>query len=272
MGFPILKGPVAPGALAGVLMPTTARNFPDFGVTDFGGKRKYSYSPSESAALLPQTAIWISQQGVTTADAGTTANSWASYLGGISSTVTSPAATNRPAYSATGGVGSRPLLTFDGVDNVLEGTVTKGSGWTSYEGGIVGNRVAGNATDVWIMMHQSGGFIFGVSDNTSTSWRALTGTTVAAGTTNPNADNAFWSGSAITNEVASRRNGTAQNTTASGTVGTTNEPVTCAIGGRIATSEYGNIAIQAAVWGVRLTTDQRTYLRGLLNYWTGITT
>lgn len=246
------------------------------GLSRIGGLRvgagRNQYSAATSAMMLPQTAVWVSQNGVTTADAGTTANSWASSFGGISATLTSPAATNRPAYSATGGVGSRPLLTFDGVDNVLEGTVSKGSGWTSYEGGIVGNRVAGNATDVWIMMHQSGGFVFGISDNTTTGWRVLTGTTVALGTTNPNGDNAYWSGSAITNEVVSRRNGTAQNTTASGTVGTTNEPVTCALGGRIATSEYGNIAIQAAVWGVRLTTTQRDYLRGLLNYWTGITT
>lgn len=37
MGLPILKGPIAPGALAHAVIPTTARNFPDFGVADFGG-------------------------------------------------------------------------------------------------------------------------------------------------------------------------------------------------------------------------------------------
>lgn len=37
MGRPVYKGPIAPGALVDSLKPTTARNFPRFGVADFGG-------------------------------------------------------------------------------------------------------------------------------------------------------------------------------------------------------------------------------------------
>ena len=84
-----------------------------------GGAAPSPYSPAASALQLPNTAIWISTSGLTLADGDTTVDSWLAGWGGIRPTLTAPAATNRPAYSPTGGTGGRPLVTFDGADNCL---------------------------------------------------------------------------------------------------------------------------------------------------------
>lgn len=270
MGRPIYKGPIAPGALVDSLKPTTARNFPRFDVADFGGRSGgYTFTPAESATILPLSSVWISQQGVT--ESGTV-SSWASYLGGRSNTLSQGTGAARPAYNATGGVGSRPLITFDGSDDVLEGSFSKGSSWTDFEGGVVGSRVAfASASDAWIMMHQGGGFIGGLRDQSASAAHFTTSTTTANGTTDPDGNVAYWHGSAITAEVVMRRNGVDEGVNLTGVYGGHADTCTVAVGGRVATGAYANIAIQAAVWGPRLTPAQRLYLRQLLTFWTGVT-
>jgi hypothetical protein len=228
-----------------------------------------TYSPAESALILPDTSVWVSQQGVTQSGS---VSSWASYLGGRSNTVSQAVGGQQPIYSASGGVGGRPLITFDGTDDVLEGAFSKGSAWTSHEGGCVGSRVAvGAVGDTWCMLHQSGGFIAGLRDQSAGAVHFTTVTTTANGTSDPDGANGFWSGSAITNEVRCRKGGVVEGETLSGTVGSVADTCTVAVGGRVATAAYANIAIQAWSWGPRLTDDQRSYLRALLTFWTGIT-
>ena len=238
------------------------------GAFRLGRRPSWTFSPAESAVMLPTSAIWISQEGITL---GVGVASWASYLGGLASTVSQAVGGQQPAYAAGGGVGGRPLLTFDGIDDVLEGVTSKGSNWTDHEMGVVGARVAfGAGGDTWIMMRQGGGFMVGIRDNSAAAWQYTTSTTAAIGTTDPDGNQAFWSGSAITGQVRARRNGTIEATNAAGVVGATAEPVVTAIGGRVASAAYANIAIQAAFTSTILSDDQRTYLRALLTFYTGI--
>lgn len=232
------------------------------------GLARFSFSPTESAVILPKSAIWISQQGVT---AGTGVSSWASYLGGLACTMVQATVGRQPAYSASGGVGGRPLITTDGVDDFIEGPINKGDAWNNIEMGVAGRRVAfGTAGDTWILHHQSGSFVAGVRDASATAHQMTTSTTSANGTSDPDGNNAMWAGSCVTNSVVAWKNGVAEGTTASGSFGPDGNPRTVCVGGRVVTAAYSNIAIQAAFTGELLTTEQRLYLRALLTFYTGI--
>jgi hypothetical protein len=260
-----------PGPIGEGLVPQSERVSP----TGFrslggggGGGSAWSFSPAESAAMLPTCAIWISQQGVTQAG---TVSAWASYLGGVSATLVQGTGAAQPAYNASGGVGGRPLITFDGVDDVMKCVVTKGSNFSSFEMGIVGQRVAfAAAGDVWMQYEDTGTgtLLFAIRDFSSTAWRVTSNVDLNA-TSDPDGVDAHYSADAITGLYNVRKNGVTENTSA-GAFTTRTDGMTLAVGGRTASSAYANIAVQALYLGPQLTADQRTYLRAALTHYTGI--
>lgn len=229
----------------------------------------YTFSPAESAGILPLNAIWVSQQGVTTVSGEV--DIWVSYLGGIACTINAPAATNRLAYNATGGVGGRPLLTSDGADNVLEGLITKGSDWADYEIGVVGNRVAfGAATDIVLGYFIGATPYFYLNDASTTAIRyTLNAGANTTHTEDPDGLDRHWSGDAIGTTQNSRING-AVVATATTTVTSRADGNIVSLGARPAGTSAGNFNYQAAYVGPSLDTTQRNYLRQLLEFYTGI--
>lgn len=236
-----------------------------------GGGPSYTYSPAESAALLPQTAVWVSTQGVTVA---TGVSAWASYLGGLACTISQATGGLQPAYSAAGGVGGRPLITANGTDQFLRGTMgLKGSAYTTNEMGLVGQRVAWAAGTDFIIGYEAALAIqSGIRDGaTAATWR---GTDIAlydlASTSDPDGVNAFYSfnGSASLGQV--RKNGTVEASNAT-TPTSMADGGTFVFGGRTITAAYANWSVQALVFGVQLDNAQRDYLRAALTFHTGIT-
>lgn len=229
----------------------------------------YTYTPAESAVILPQTAVWVSTQSVTVA---TGVSQWVSYLGGLACTLAQATGGLQPAYSAAGGVGGRPLITTDGVDDVMKGTMpAKGSNYSTFEMGVVGARVAGVAGDA-ILTYEVAGSVYWMIRDASAA--ALHGTDPAlynlATTTDPDANNKLYSFNGGPSNGQVRVNGTveASNTTTC-TVGVDNRDV--AFGGRTIAAAYANWTVQALVFGVQLDNAQRDYLRAALTFHTGIT-
>ncbi len=229
------------------------------------------------ATDLPNTAVWVSQSGVTTADAGSTVDSWASAFGGRSATI-GPAASGsvRPAYSATGGVGSRPLITWDGVDDVIKGVVTTGSAFDGTTGctmAWLGQRVSfASAGDVWMQYEDdiSAAALYAIRDVSASLWR---GTDISVAdlnaTSDPDGVNALYQFDLATNAWAVRKNGTSEATSASA-VTARNDSEVLALGGRTTSSAYANVSAQAIVFGKLLGSSQRTNLRALLTNATGV--
>lgn len=113
MGRPIYKGPIAPGALVDSLKPTTARNFPRFGVADFGGRAFNPLDPSFIAST-DMRAAWI---------AGSTGETYSGSnvltspdLSGRGNTLVAPSIVGKvgPVLDATAARGGRPAWVFDG--------------------------------------------------------------------------------------------------------------------------------------------------------------
>lgn len=235
----------------------------------------------DDAAYLPDTAIWanpVSGHGITTADGGTTADSWASGWGGVACTLAAPAATHRPAY-ATDGVGSRPTLTFDGIDNFLRGTFTKGSAFSDHEIGIVGERVSfGTLGDIWFGYWRANSPRFYINDQDASRWRftsAGAANVTPSSTYDPDGIVAHYSGDGVTGTISARVAGAAVATAAGSP--TSVEDGQRVIMGASQTSEvgpYGTVAahvkVHAAHCGPALSADQRTHLRALLTYLTGV--
>lgn len=227
----------------------------------------------DDAARLPETAIGVSTAGLTLADGDTTVDDWAATLGGISTSPDAPASTNRPAYSATGGTGSRPLVTFDGTDNVLDDAITKGSAWADYEYGIVGSRVAfGTAGDRWLAYMSSATTLrFGLADNNALTFRnSISGGVNLTSASDPDGVVAHYSGDAASGGTVNVRVGGAVDATTSSTVTSRADGDQIRLGGNGDGTNAGNIAIQAWYMGPLLTADQRTELRALLSYHTGV--
>lgn len=234
------------------------------------------------ATYLPDTAIWANPDNslMTLTDGDTTVDQWASGWGGVSCTLAAPAPTHRAAYS-TGGVNGRPILTFDGVDDFLRGTFTKGSGFTDQETGIVGQRVAfGTLGDVWFGYWVPNTAIFYLSDQDSTRFRFTSSGAANAtpsATYDPDGVLAHYSGEAIqgTSTVNARVAGVVV-ATGSGSVSGRADGQYAIMGASqtSATGPYGtvaaNIVVHAAHLGPALTADQRTHLRALLTYLTGV--
>ncbi len=235
----------------------------------------------DDAAYLPDTAIWanpVSGHGITTADGGTTGDSWASGWGGVACTLAAPAATHRPAY-ATDGVGGRPTLTFDGVDNFLRGTLTKGSAFDTHELGVVGERLSfGTLSDYWFGYWVPNGGVFFLNDQDASRWRFTSGgaaNLAPSSTYNPDGVVAHYSGDAAPGDLNARVGGVSVATSAL-------SPVSRADGNTVVmgasqtsvAGPYGtvaaNVKLHAAHIGPALTADQRTHLRALLTYLTGV--
>lgn len=230
----------------------------------------YTFTPAESATILPLSAIWISQQGVTTVSGEV--DVWASYLGGVACTIDAPAATNRLAYNATGGVGGRPLITSDGVDNVLEGLITKGSAWDDYEIGVVGNRVAfGTALDIVFGFFIGATPYFYLNDQSTAAIRfTVNGGVNTTHTEDPDGLNRHWSGDSLAGTQNARITG-AVVATASTSTPSRADGNTVALGARPAGTAAANFNYQAAYIGPVLDSTQRSYLREMLTFYTGIT-
>ena len=232
-----------------------------------GGAAPSPYSPAASALQLPNTAIWISTSGLTLADGDTTVDSWLAGWGGIRPTLTAPAATNRPAYTA----GAVPTLTFDGTDNVLRGAMTKGSAWADYEWGVVGSRVAfGSGADVWLGYYVPAATVFRLADQAAATARAsVAGGADAVSTSDPDGVTAHWSGDATGTAISFRRAGTIE-AGAVGAVTSRADGKTVVMGAHYDGTAAANVVISAAYIGPALTADQRTYLRALLTALTGV--
>lgn len=115
-----------------------------------GGSSGLTYSVAESAARLPNSAVGIITSGVTQAG---TITQWAAVYGGKAAnvTLTPPAATNEPAYNATGGPGGGPAAVFDGTNDVLRSTAVTAWGYSPASmsidvwGLLAGAETAGDA-------------------------------------------------------------------------------------------------------------------------------
>lgn len=225
------------------------------------------------ATDLAGVAVWVSQSGVT--QAAGTASAWASEYGSISCTMTAPVGTSEPAYNATGGAGSRPLLTFDGTDDVLYGAFTKGSDFTSVEGGFVGSRVAFGATGDQVCGYalSTAAPVLMMQDATAATFRVVTAAAGnAVSTSDPDGVTAHWSfdhpgGTAVNNF---RRAGAVEGSGASGALTTRADGGYAFIGAHPNKSAAANITCQAFYIGPALTAGQRANLRALLTNGTGV--
>lgn len=227
----------------------------------------------DDATRLPNTAIWISTDGVTTADAGASIDVWASTLGGVSCTITALGAGNRPAHNATGGVGSRPLLTTDGTDDVMTGTLTIGvSPQGATEAAVAGTRVAfGALADRWYGYGSGVTNYWGLCDRTASALYMQGDTSSLIGSGDPDGVNARWwtrRAPAATGSIG--HNSTTDATSAGLSLNDRADGGTVMLGGNRAATACANIAIQAFDYGVEPTADQRTEIRALLSYHTGI--
>lgn len=225
----------------------------------------------DDAAMFPASAIGVSTAGLTLADSDTTVQSWAASLGAIACTLAAPGSANRPAYSAAGGTGGRPLVTTDGVDDVLIGSITKGSAWDNYETGIVGSRVAfGVSGDSWLSYFNSVSVRFGLQDNSLAAgrWSVVGGLNLAY-TTDPDGVVAHYSGDAAAGTMNARVGGAVEATSAA-TVTSRADGGDVYLGGRVSGANAANIAVQAWYVGPALTSTQRDHLRALLTYHTGV--
>lgn len=224
----------------------------------------WNFSPAESAAILPAMAIWISQQGITL---GVGVASWASYLGGLSSTVAQAVGGQQPAYSAGGGVGGRPLITFDGTDDALEGAIAKGSAWSDYEQGWVGARTAFSAIgDPILGFLNAGTYRWSFSDRTLATVRFNVNGGANQDYAITDGVNVHLSGRSVLNVQTLEAYGVVVASAASVTTSRA-DPGTVRFGSITAGP---SITAQAFYMGASLTTVQRTYLRALLTFYTGI--
>lgn len=227
------------------------------------------YSAGASAAVLPATAVWLTTEGLTLADSDTTANAWASSRGGVAATLTAPAATNRPAYTA----GAVPVLTFDGSDNVLYGAVTKGSAWDTYEWGVVGQRIAwGSTSDMWVAYYNAASHRFSIQDSTTDAlFRAsIAGGANINGTSDPDGLLAHYAVSCTAAPAIEVMVNGATEASSGAAVTSRPDGGTVSVGGSPVGTLYGSTALRAVYAGPALSTDQRTYLRALLTAATGV--
>lgn len=217
------------------------------------------------ATYLPSTAIGTTAAGTTLADGNTTIDQWASSLGGVSCTLAASAPTNRPTWNATTGA------TFDGVDNHLVGTLTKGSAFATYEMGFVGERVVtGAASDLALGYAPSGTINFSLQDTNALALRwSVSGGANLTSTTDPDGLLTHWSGDGESGTLNLRIAGSVHVTTAATVTSRADGGSLCA-GGRADGTASGNYIIRAWYCGPALTSTQRTHIRALLTYHTGV--
>lgn len=221
-------------------------------------------------AVLSKIALVLSTEGVSVS--GGVADSWATCAAsGITASLTNSGSL-RPTYSATGGVGGRPLITFDGVDDFLTGLITKGSAWDDHEIGIVGRRLSFTAANEGIAGYALVGTPrFYLNDNTATTIRhtVVGGANVVGG--NPGTTAHYSADAAAGGTVNCRTNGVVIGTAVT-VVTSRPDGESWTLGARTPTgTNCAHYAIQAAYIGPLLTADERADLRAYLTAQTGIT-
>lgn len=253
---------------------------PDISVKEFSliGGMSASSGPIEfpHATYLSESAIWVSSMGLTTEVSGgvVVAKSWQSSFGGLSVTLSS-SDINRQPLVMTGVLGNpAPQLIFDGVDDEMHGTITKGSTWNAGEWAIVGSRVLfGTLGDV-IIGHATaaGGLRYALRDRTANSLYNGSGVGTYIGTTDPdNRTERWWGQRDATTTYAAI--GYRDTTDVSSNVASINayaDGEDVIVGGLQDGTTATNIRVQAIDTNSLLTSDQRLHLRALLSYWTGV--
>lgn len=222
----------------------------------------------DDAAYFPGTTIGVSTQGVGLA--GSDVQTWSGTLGGVPVTLAADAPTNRPAYDGSGGVGGRPRITFDGIDDCLHGILTKGSAWDDYEWGVVKHQTAATAAGATTLAYTAGTVArFRLTEQSSGNYRVTVagGANVEPGIASTAMQH--WSGdAAVGGTINARLAGNVEATTSS-TVTSRPDGNSLSLGAVI---NVAPAAFHCQAWycGPLLTATQRTHLRALLAYHTGV--
>lgn len=244
-----------------------------FCVATIGGPVTSNILTYAHATHLPQTSIGVSTSGLALADSGTTVDAWSSSLGGIACTLTAIGSTNRPVYSATAGYGGRPLATFDGSNDLLRGTFTRGTAHTDYEFGIVGRRLSYKATgDVWFGYTANNTITthYSLQDQSvSASRTTVVGGANVAQSTYGTLTFAHYSGEGAGGVIYNRVGGRVA-ASSSGTITSRADGGSVLLGASYSASNAANIEVQAWYVGAALTSTQRAHLEALLAYHTGL--
>jgi hypothetical protein len=223
------------------------------------------------ATDLPDTAIGIGTAGLTLADSDTTVQQWDATMGGMSAAVSlsAPASGNRPAYSATGGPSSKPMVTFDGSNDTLRSAaVTMGGTFSAFCIDVVGKLNGAETASDRIMIY---GALFGLTCDATPNARGFTTTAVVLSTgttaiTTTHRQMTFeWDG---TSQYVRLNNGSAEDTDAS-THSAYADGQTLALGA----SPTGTLAtnLDALGWAFTrgtLTSTQKANLSALLQFHT----
>lgn len=240
-----------------------------------GGRGRHEQGGGGGGSFNPDAlplAIGLSTLGLTLEDSDTTVQTWTAAHGTLAGlALAAPAATNRPSYSAAGGTGGRPIVTFDGVDDVLTGLLTRGEAWGDCELGIVG-RTLGNADNRYILAYDNTtGFRLTGWDITNTA-RFETrnpGGATSISISDPGAARAHISADWDGADQSVRFAGAVQDTDAA----TPTDYVdgnAVSLGASPSAAAPLNVEIQAWYIGARLTDTQRADLRAWLTTHTGI--
>lgn len=228
----------------------------------------------DDATRLATCALGHMGSGVTTVSGGL--DTAAATHGGFAITVTAPSSGARPAYSATGGVGSRPVSTGDGTDDVLFGTFSSGVGtMVGYGLGYAGHRVAfGASSDVSVGQMNAAGtsHAHSLQDVSASAWRfGASGGANLNATSDPDGVDAVYSGHANSGGSYFTYKNNVQESTTSSTTPSRAEPVSLCLFGRANLTFFGNYAIQAwMVWATAPTSTERDEAHALIKYLTGI--
>lgn len=219
----------------------------------------------DDVTYLPNSIIWISSEGETLS--GSEVLSWASSYGGLSATFNALSATQRPLYNATGGVGGRPIITGDGINDQLEAALPGGLSSLSREGGIVYSVASPPVTSTVILTAVDGSgnqvLTVGIHDPATTGYVRLISLSHAgfAGPAHVSCDGTTTTGTNL------RKSGTVVASGGNAAPWTPTFLKALSFGGGTFPS---NASLQAVYYGEQLTADQRTHLRALLTYHTGV--
>lgn len=223
----------------------------------------WTFTKAESALLLPDTAVWFSQNGVTVS---TGVSQWDSSYGGLVASVAQATGSQQPAYSASGGAGGRPVITGDGVDDILSDAmyayVT-----SSIELGVVLHAYSDSSNNARLISRGVGPSSAYINQRIDGTVRAASPVAQATSIVPPSGAQHFSGDSDGSTATNIRLNGVAAATTTADAIALSDR---LDIFGYPATGYYASCSMQAAYIGSKLTDEQRTYLRYLLWAKTGI--
>ena len=230
----------------------------------------------DDATYLPDAVIGGSTGTLVLADSDTTVDSWESDWGGLAWTGVAPSSSRRPAYSATGGVGSNPVVTGDGSNDYLSGTLTKSSSWASMELGFAGTAgtiepIAGRIVGYYASAGARISVLRYSPREEINAFRNDGSSTQTDDTANRDGQTGHWAARSDATNLSVMLNGAVTSSAGSA------QSAAFADGGTLrlfayagGTSNYSKSSIQAWYCSTALTSDQRTHLRALLTGLTGI--